>query len=162
MLLDCRCSTNLVGATTAKRMAIDIRNAEKTKLFNASGKEMSVLSQAEIMVEILEIKRKEKLTFLIRKDLPETEQVLIGIGALKQLKLLPFNWPHSLNFPSLEVDLKGPRTRLSREQAHLIKSNRAEDKDIAEKLWHNMGTFKDIPRLKKLPEAMQKCIRKNP
>jgi hypothetical protein len=58
------------------------------------------------------MKRKETITFLITKDLPKTEQVLIGIDALKQLKLLPFNWPHSLNFPSLEVDPKEPRTRL--------------------------------------------------
>ena len=85
---------------------------------------------------------------------------MIGIGALKQLKLLPFNWPHSLDFPSLKVDPKGPQTRLSREQVNLIKSNRAEDKDIAEEMWHNMGTMEDIPRLKKLPEAVQRCIRK--
>jgi hypothetical protein len=144
------------GPPRQKGMAIDIRDAEKTKLFNASDEEMSVLGQAEIMVEIPEIKRKELLTFLITKDLPETELVFIGMGALKQLKLLPFNWPHSLDFPSLEVDPKGPRTRLSREQVHLVKSNSAEDKDIAEEMGHNVGTIEDIPRLKKLPEAVQK------
>jgi hypothetical protein len=162
MLLDCGCSTNLMGATTAKRLFVNqLGNADHIKLYNASGKRMLVLGQAEIVVEIPEMKRKETLNCLITIDLPETEQILIGIDALKQLRLLPYNWPHDLNFPSLETSSKKPRTKPSREQALLIKANRVEDKDIEEEMWHNIVTIEDIPRLKKLLENVQKCIGKN-
>jgi hypothetical protein len=166
MLLDCGCSTNLLGDITATQMNIKLSSASTVKLYNALGEEMSVIGQAEIPVEIPKLKRKETLTFfLVTKDLPDKEQVLIGIGALKQLELLPSRWPHSLDFASLEANQsKLPDKaycKLSKEQVNLIKLNPAREKDIAEDMWHNMGTIEDIPRLKKLPEAVQKCIRRN-
>jgi hypothetical protein len=55
------------------------------------------------------MKRKEKQNFLITEDLPDTEQVLIGIRALEQLKLLTFNWPENLDFSALKVcETTGP------------------------------------------------------
>jgi hypothetical protein len=163
MLLDCGCSTNLMGATTAKRLnRLDkLDNADNIKLFNASGKRMSVLGQSKIKVEIPELKKQGSLCFLITEDLPETEQILIGIDALKQLKLLPYNWPHDLNFNTPETDSTEKRSKPNRAQANLIKTNRAASDDISKDIWHNMGTIEDIPRLKKLPDGIQKCIRKN-
>jgi hypothetical protein len=153
MLLDCRCSTNLIGDTTAKILSFNwLRNADHIKLYNASGKHMSVPGQTDITLDIPELKRQGLLTFLITEDLPETEQILMGIDTLKQLQLLPYNWPHDLDFLSLKTVATKIRTKLSREQALLIKANRVKSNDIAKNMWHNMGTIQDIPRLKKLPE----------
>jgi hypothetical protein len=91
-----------MGATTAKRLAVNkLSNFGDIKLCNALGKEILVLGEAGRVVEIPDMKRKETLTFLITEDLPERKQILIGIDAFKQLRLLPNNWPHNLDFPSL-------------------------------------------------------------
>jgi hypothetical protein len=125
MLLDCGCSTNLMGPTAARRLnqLNRLRDADNIKLYNASGKRMSVLGQCEILVKIPELQKQSSLSFLVTEDLPENEQILIGIDALKQLKLLPYNWPHNLNFDFPETSTTKRRTKPNRMQAHLIKTN---------------------------------------
>jgi hypothetical protein len=106
--------------------------------------------------------RQETLNFLITPDLPREEQVLIGIRALEKLKLLPVNWPANLDFDFLKEPIKKDKVlKLSVEQVNKICENRKMENNISEKVWHNLSSSEDIPRLKDLPEALQKCIKKN-
>jgi hypothetical protein len=84
-------------------MKVKMRSASTVKLYNASGKKMLVIREAEIIVKIPEIKRKETINFQITEDQRNTDQRLIRIRVPEQLKLLPFNRPENLDFPTLKV-----------------------------------------------------------
>jgi hypothetical protein len=68
--------------------------------------------------------------------LPEEEKVLIGIRALKKLKLLPVNWPANLDFGYLKKEekvtsvKKDNLNKLNMEKVNQIGMNQNMEKDM--------------------------------
>jgi hypothetical protein len=139
-------------------MKTKLKDASNIELYNASGEEMKVAGQSEIWVMILSLNMHEVLTFLVTPDLPNEEQVLLGIHALESLKCLPINWPVNLDFESLEKPTKSKSNKLTTEQINKIKTNQKIEINISEDVLKNLGSVEDIPRLKKLPDVLQDCI----
>jgi hypothetical protein len=87
ILLDCGCTTNLLGLEAAEERGAKMDDASNIRLYNSSSENITVVDQSNILVDIPGLARREILTFLITPDLPREELALLGIRAFETLRL---------------------------------------------------------------------------